>query len=441
LAVLILLAGLPGGPAGAPAALASEPSAVPEGTDLAQAGTGSGGADQARSLEAQTLTIGFTASQTGKFNVESIRQVNGLKLWIDRTNAAGGLVVGQNRYTFRFVSYDDESSKERVQELYTRLATEDEADFLIGPYSSGLTDAAALIAEQYGKIMITTGAASDATYKRGYTLVYQTYTPASGYLVGAIDLLAHVDSTAKRVAFLYENDKFSADVMAAAREYAKQRGYDIVLDDGYATGTADFSPMINKLEAATPRALLGGGHFQDGTTLARQLYEKKIDLGLLVLMVAPPEPTFAELGDAARGVIGPSQWEAAAGYNPEAAKKMGIEWFGPDGADLARAYEAAYHEEFSYHVAGGYAAGLILEKALTVAGSNKLKAVKTALDQMDVLTFFGRLKFDSSPESHGLQIGHEMLYIQWQPDAEGNLVRQMVWPRAAATAEVLYPMR
>jgi len=37
--------------------------------------------------------------------------------------------------------------------------------------------------------MITTGAASDATYKKGYTHVYQTYTPASRYLTGAADLL------------------------------------------------------------------------------------------------------------------------------------------------------------------------------------------------------------------------------------------------------------
>jgi len=47
-----------------------------------------------------------------------------------------------------------------VQELYTKLISDDKADFLISPYSSGLTDAAAVIAQQYNKIMITAGAAS-----------------------------------------------------------------------------------------------------------------------------------------------------------------------------------------------------------------------------------------------------------------------------------------
>lgn len=37
--------------------------------------------------------------------------------------------------TFETRFYDDESTKERVQELYTKLINDDEADFLISPYS------------------------------------------------------------------------------------------------------------------------------------------------------------------------------------------------------------------------------------------------------------------------------------------------------------------
>ena len=35
--------------------------------------------------------IGFTVSQTGNLNVESTRQKNGLTLWMDQVNAAGGI--------------------------------------------------------------------------------------------------------------------------------------------------------------------------------------------------------------------------------------------------------------------------------------------------------------------------------------------------------------
>jgi hypothetical protein len=59
---------------------------------------------------------------------------------------------------------------------------------------------------------------------------------------------------------------------------------------------------------------------------------------------------------------------------------------------------------------------------------------------MNILTFYGRIQFDTSPESHGLQIGHSMIYIQWQGDG-GELAKQVVWPPEGATAETLYPIR
>lgn len=388
----------------------------------------------------ETVTIGFTASQTGKYNVESTRQINGLNLLMDQVNEAGGITLDDGTVVkFDSVFYDDESNTDRVQELYTRLATEDDADFLISPYSSGLTDASAVIAEQYGKIMVTTGAASDSTYQKGYSLVFQTYTPASRYLAGALDLLAATDPDVKKIAIVHENDKFSTDVATALNDYATGLGYEIVMFEGYPTETTDFAPFINKIQEAAPDAIMGGGHFQDGTTFVKQLYEKDVPANMVVLLVAPPEPTFAELGDAALGVIGPSQWEPLAEFNADAAAAAGMDFFGPSSQEFTDAYVAAYDEEPSYHAAGGYVAGLLLQKAIEDAGSLDAQAVKAALDNLDLLTFFGNNKFNTSAESHGLQEGHSMVYIQWQ-DEGGTLNKQVVWPAEGASAETVYPL-
>ena len=389
----------------------------------------------------RTVVVGFTASQTGKYNVSSTRQVNGFRLWMNQVNAAGGIRLSDGTIIqFTTVSYDDESNKDRVQELYTRLATEDDADFMISPYSSGLTAAAAVIAEQYGKVMITTGAASDSAYQQGYTLVFQAYTPASRYLTGAVDMLREADPSVTRVAFVYENSTFATSVVEAARDYAEAQGYDVVLFEGYDAETTDFGPFINKIEQNDAEAILGGGHFQDGSTFARQLYEKDLPIKFLAILVAPPEPDFADLGDAAVGVVGPSQWEPLVAFTPDAASEAGLDWFGPLGSEFVDAYVAAYNEEPSYHSAGGYAAGLILEQAIRSADSTDTAAVKQALDNMNMLTFYGHIQFDTSAESHGLQIGHDMVYVQWQRDTAGNLVKQVVWPPSGATAELLYPL-
>jgi ABC-type branched-subunit amino acid transport system substrate-binding protein len=390
--------------------------------------------------EEKTVVIGFTTSQTGSQNVASVRQVDGLMLWMNEVNDAGGIQLSDGTVVkFDYKTYDDESTTERVQELYTRLSTEDNADFLISPYSSGLTAAAALIAEQYGKIMITTGAASDSTYKEGYTLVFQAYTPSSRYLTGAVDLLAHVDPNVKKLAFVYENDKFSTDVVNAAKVYAEAEGYEVVLFEGYDTETKDFGPFINKILESGAEAVMGGGHFQDGSTFARQIHEKDVAMNYFALLVAPPEPDFADLGDAAVGVIGPSQWEPLAAFTPDSAQEAGLEWFGALGSDFDAAYQAAYGAEPSYHSMGGYVAGQILQKAIIDADSTDPEAVKAAMEAMDMLTAYGRIKFDTSAEAHGLQIGHSMVYIQWQRDDAGNLVKQVVWPLEGKTADTLYP--
>jgi branched-chain amino acid transport system substrate-binding protein len=288
--------------------------------------------------------------------------------------------------------------------------------------------------------MITTGAASDSTYQKGYTLVFQTYTPASKYLTGAADLLAATDPSVKKIAIVHENDKFSTDVSTALNDYALSKGYEVVIFEGYDSGTTDFAAFINKIGETAPDAIMGGGHFQDGSTFAKQIFEKNVPVKFLALLVAPPEPTFAELGDAALGVIGPSQWEPLANFDAEAASSAGMAWFGASSQEFTAAYTAAYTEEPSYHAAGGYISGLLLQQAIEQAGSLETQAVKTALENIDALTFFGHVKFDTTPENHGLQVGHSMVYIQWQKSGD-VLAKQVVWPAEGASAATVYPIR
>jgi branched-chain amino acid transport system substrate-binding protein len=84
---------------------------------------------------------------------------------------------------------------------------------------------------------------------------------------------------------------------------------------------------------------------------------------------------------------------------------------------------------------------LILQKALENAGSTDPAAVQQALDALDVLTFFGHVKFNTTAEAHGLQVGHSMVLIQWQDDGSGTLAKQVIWPPEGATAEAVYPAR
>ncbi len=375
----------------------------------------------------QTLTIGFTASQTGMLNNDSTAQMRGFEMWRDDVNAKGGIQAGGKTYKVNFVSYDDESQNTRVQQLYTRLIVEDKAQFLFSPYSSGLVATAAIISEQYGQVMITTGGAEEKTYQLGNKNLFQLYSPANQYLAGAVAALKDKNPNAK-IAFVYQDDPFSKAVAQATREQAKAAGLSVVLDETYGGSTTDFSPIINKVIASKADALLGGGHYADGATLARQVYEQNAGLKWVTLLVAPDSPNFASLGDAAVGISVPSQWMPQVTFKPD---------FGPTPAEFAARFTDKYKIAPGYHAAGGYAAGLILQHAIEQAGSIDQAKVASALNAMDVTTLFGRTKFSTDPKEHGLQLAHEMVLGQWQKKGD-SLVKQVIWPKAAKTADVVY---
>lgn len=388
----------------------------------------------------ETVVIGFTSSLTGAQEVSSKRQVNGFLLWMNQVNEAGGFKLSDGTTVkFDYKTYDDESNGERVQELYTRLINEDNADFLISPYSSGLTSAASIVAEQNGKVLITTGAADDATYQTGNTSLFQLYTPASLYMSSTVDMLKELDPEAK-IALVHESDKFSTSVTEGIKPYLEANNFEIVLEEGYASETTDFGPIVNKIQGSGATVLLGGGHYNDGTALARALYDRNIGLKFAYLLVAPADSKFPELGDAALGIATSSQWELAATHTEAEAANLGMEWFGPTGEEFAAAYEAAYGDPPTYHVAGGYAAGLVLQKAIIDADSIDPEAVKAALNAMNLMTFFGATQFDTSEDAHGLQIAHKMVVAQWQKNDAGELVRVVIAPADVRTAEPLYPI-
>jgi len=385
----------------------------------------------------KTLNIGFTNSQTGAQRVASTKQTEGIKLWVDQVTKAGGIKLKDGTVLMpKITFYDDGSATDRVQQLYTKLINDDKVDFLLSPYSSGLVKAAAVVSEQNGKVMITAGGADDATMEQGFKYIYQVYTPASKYLTGAIDLIGKLDPSIKKIAIVNEKDSFSTSVVQAAQPYATGKGFQVVLSEGYDTGTKDFAPFINKIIAAAPDAIVGGGHFDDGTTFAKQLYEKKVNARVIALLVAPPEPTFADIGDAAQFIIGPSQWETQVKYSAEAAKSANLPYYGLTAKDFTDRYTTKYSAPPSYHSAGGYAAGQVLQKALEDAGSTDPEKVRAALDKMDLMLFYGHVKFSTDAKTHGKQIAHDMVYVQWQKDSYTNrLATQIVWPPEAKSAD------
>lgn len=381
------------------------------------------------------VVIGHPACLSGKFAKSGAQAQMGIQSslkWINDIN--GGVEIGGKRVPLVYKRYDCESRKEVVTSLIERLVKIDKVDAVIGPYSSGLTITGAPIAEKYGAIYLSHGGASNRIFQQGYQYAVQMLSPATLYQAGALDMFHKVDPTAKRIALAFEDSEFARMVLRGAEKRAKQLGFKVIFNRTYPRHVSDLTPLLSDLKAAKPEIIIGGGHFQDGQLFARQMSDLDIDVKAISMIVAVTLPAFYEaLGDKAEGMIGPAQWEFGVKYSPQEAKRVGLPWFGPTNEQWVKgAKEYSGGKAPDYHAAEAGQVPLIFAKAVETANSVDPDKLRQAFNKLDLMTFFGDFKIDKKT---GLQVGHTMVVVQWQ-----NGKKVIVWPPAAATGKLYYPM-
>ena len=376
-----------------------------------------------------TIKVGFTISQTGTFNVEGGKSLAGIEAATKWINDNGGVTVGGKVYNITLDYRDDGSVTTNLASQYASVI-QDGSQFLLAPYSSGLTAAVAPLADQNNLIMLSHGGAANTIFSKGYHNVFQVLSPASAYLATAIDYLK-ANHPGDKLAFLYANDAFSALVGASASNYAKTQGFDVVYNASYPSTVTDLSPQLKAAQAAGADDILGGGHYNDGLLVMQQLKSIGWTPKFISLLVAVTEPAFQQaLGTAANLVSGPSQWESTVNYSPSAASAAGITYFGPTVAQFLSDYAKYDSAGPSYHSGEAGASIIILADAIEQANSLDTAQVAAALHNLHIMTFFGQFQVSST----GLQIAHAMVLDQWQ---SGTL--EVVAPSAATSMSVEYP--
>lgn len=371
---------------------------------------------------AGTIVLGAAVSETGKYAREGKDTRQGYNTWLEWVNDEyGGINVGDERYKVEIVFYDDEGDPDTAANLVERLITEDEVDYLLGPYSSGLTMSTSAIAEKYGMIMVEGNGASESIFERGFQNIFAVLTPAGNYTQSALKSLA--DQGATSVVIAYEDTAFPTSVGLGAVKWAEEYGLDVLAVETYPKDVADVSAIMTKFRDLDPDIFVGGGHFNDALLFVRAAEELGFSPNGMVITVGPSNPDFAaEVGNSANYIMGPTQWEATMSWEDE--------YFGT-AAEFAARYESMWGEPPTYQAAESTATALALQIAIENAGSLEMDDVRQALFDLDVMTFYGPINFDDTGKNAGKPMGA----IQIQDG-----VINVVAPSEAAVADLLYPM-
>ena len=386
-------------------------------------------------LAASKVVIGHPACLSGKYAKAGEQAIGGIKACVDWVNKVyGGVKVGGKKVPLKYKYYDCESKKEAVTSLIGRLVTVDKVNVVFSAYSSGLTLRGAPVTESHKMLYMDHGGANNEIFRQGFRYIVQTIGPATSYHQGTLNMIHKIDPNAKKVALAYEDSEFAKMVMHGAEKHAKELGFNIVFKRTYPKGVTDLTPLLSALKASKPDFIIGGGHFEDGQLLNRQMADLDIDTNALSLIAAATLPAFYKaLTSMAEGVMGPSHWEYGVKYSADEAKKVGLDWIGPSQDEFVALFKKALGKEIipDYHAAE--AGAQVLAYVLAVEKANALDSdkVRAALGDLKFMSFYGGWDVDDT----GLQVGHSMVDVQWQMGK-----RIIVWPEEAQTGDVAYPM-
>ncbi|MGH7307493.1 MAG: amino acid ABC transporter substrate-binding protein [Candidatus Rokuibacteriota bacterium] len=348
------------------------------------------------------VLIGGAISQTGRYAEPAGRQVNSIKLWVDEVNGRGGLLG----HRINLILLDDKSDTQTAIKLYEKLITEDKVDLVLGPYSSGITEAVVNVTERYKMPFVAYGAAASTIWEKGRKYIFNIVAVAEDYQKGAVHLAKQIG--VKTAAIIGEDSLFPRQSGKGAKEWAKKLGIEIVVDENYPLKQTDFTALLQKIRAAGAEALFSNSYFADAAAQLRQLREQNINLKLFSSTVGPGLPNFPEqLGSTAEYVLGFSQWEPL----PKILKHPGMQ-------DYIDRYEKRFHEKPNYHAGGAYGALQVTEAALKKAGSFDQEKVREAMASLEAQTIFGRYKVDAKGMNSHEGITFQILKGQ----------RRVVWP-------------
>jgi branched-chain amino acid transport system substrate-binding protein len=392
--------------------------------------SGSGGTNQSGSGgQGEPIVFGGSVSLSGSLSREGQYTRNGYRLWRDYVNKKyGGIRVGNNNVRpVKLKLYDDKTDTETAVKLYQKLVTQDDVDLLLGPYSSGLTLAVAPIAEKYQIPMVEANGASDKIFNQGYKYIYGVLSPASKYHAGPVKFATSLKNpNVTKAGIVHVDTLFTNTIADGASKKLKEVGIEEVFNVSYPEGTNDLSNIVNTVKNSDIDLLLDAGHLPDEILFAKQASARNVEVPLVVFSGSPLSSDFqTNLGKTARGTATTAQWL------PEMDLKGPI--FGT-AQNWSKQWKQKYNAEPYYVPAESSAGGVAFQLAIENTGSAKPEQVKKALDDLNEMSFFGRLKF-ADGKMHGANLAKPMATAQLQKNLEATVVA----PDQYAQGKINYP--
>jgi branched-chain amino acid transport system substrate-binding protein len=346
-------------------------------------------------------------------------QRRGLLMAQEEVNQAGG-VLGKK---VELIIEDDTGEPSVGIAAAEKLLTRDKVVALLGGYSSTITFAQLNAIQRLEPFVAWVGASSTKVeHEFGPKRWFFHYHPWDYHRQSTIrDFLLSISPMPKTVAVAYEDGIYGTTSRDYVVKYLKEKGFEIVFDERFKSGSSDFTPMLTKVKRANPDVFYWVAYAGDTTLIMKQA--KEIDLNLkLFLSVAINFPQYKEsLGTTGDYVAGVDVWI------PGMKLMETVKWM----EKFRKAYPGRTPE---YWAPLAYTNLMTVVDAIKRAGSTDKQKLIEAMEKTNYNSPMGRMTFKKSEEGGLHQAIDEQIITQWQSG-----ISQVVYPPSKATSKLIYP--
>jgi branched-chain amino acid transport system substrate-binding protein len=385
----------------------------------------------AGSAQAQTapseIKIGSLYASSGPFASISMPVYDTLKMWVDQTNASGGVFVKpfNKKIPVKLVSYDDQSSTATAATLYNQLITQDKVDLLVADSGSVLTSVAVPIAKEHKMFLFDVSGTGGTFFTKDNPYIALMADPVSTiwpkYIADFLNSTGVAEGI-KTVAILYATNDFTTTQANAVRGFIKDAGkLQIVYDQGVPTSTSNYTVLINNIAAKNPDAVLHLGYAGNDIAFFRNLQDSGQKFRFVFGIYPGEEQEELTKNVGAAGLMNVFSYVPPSAYNYAPN-------FGPTLEQFREMWDKALLPgvAFGANAVYGYMTGLVIERALATTESLDQMAIHNA-----VFALSGKLKTMDGTfavDDMGAQTGEITPLGQLQDDGKGGLKLVVVYP-------------
>jgi len=375
------------------------------------------------------VKIGNLLPLSGGLANDGAQQKRGFDLAVEEINAAGG-IKSLGGAKMELIYADSRGEPQVGMSEVEKLITVEKVSLVTGAFQSSVTLPTTSVAEKYRIPYYVPNATSDAITEQGFKYTFRS-SPKAGF--GTRDIVnfllemgTELNDEVKNMAIIYEDTEGGQTFAAGMRHWAEEKNLPIIFEEAYPHGTSDVSPMIAKLKAAKPDALVANSYVQDAILIGATIVELQFRPKVMVGWGGYGDPAFLKSGS--------QQGWCIAGVWTKGLNNRWTDKFTKD-------FESKYDITASMHAAIGYHGAYVIKEALELSGSTDSEKLAEAFrtlritdqDHKALILPYGEIYFDEKGQCPTAR------YIMGQYQGDTSTT---VWPVEVAPkgTEIIWPI-